>query len=623
MHQIQTKRHPVATILFLLLLCIFTGCSKKENLTSTSENERNTQNISTNTNVSASSHQISLFSNNKSFSPEDLAIQKEFEDFLATIFQDTYQTTPITIHFLLENPENYGITRVPSAWTYPDVSKTLENIDELKETLEALKAFSYDSLTSEQQYIYKNLSKEIELELSFPDAYLFSSVFSLDGLVSQLPLIFTEYCFRNETDIEEYLLLLEDLNHYVDSCLDFERYRMKEGYALSDYTYDSNIAQCEAFLANGEDYLSDLFLEKLEEYNGLSESKKEEYVNRCKNATISSVLPAYQSICDTLHELKKEGSCNQGLCHLENGTAYYQYLIQAGVGTDKSAKELIALVDENISAYQAELTSLLLKDPSLYDALENPEYIYQDADQILSYLSGEITTDFPFADCGTFRLEEINEAMADQLSVAFYLLSPIDHYKNNVIYTNPERIGAGNDLFPTLAHEGFPGHLYQHNYFWSTNPSYFRALFSVNGYSEGWAEYVECYSYNWSGLSDTLASVLKINTLLSDAIPVRIDLGVNYEGWGMEETAAYLAQFGIEAEDAILSYYETVISAPTVFFSYYIGYLEIIELKEEISSVLGEEFSLMDFHKFILDAGPSYFSCIKALIPEWSSRILK
>ncbi len=42
------------------------------------------------------------------------------------------------------------------------------------------------------------------------------------------------------------------------------------------------------------------------------------------------------------------------------------------------------------------------------------------------------------------------------------LVPAIDFYKENVIYVNKAQTA---ELYPTLAHEGYPGHLYQNVYY--------------------------------------------------------------------------------------------------------------------------------------------------------------
>ena len=137
--------------------------------------------------------------------------------------------------------------------------------------------------------------------------------FGSNGLTSQLPLILTDYSFYRKENIEEYLGLLETLQEYVRQELDLEKYRMSQGYYLSDYAYDTAISQCEAFLNQGSDYLSQIFNDKLADFTELSTEEIETYKNRNSAAITASVIPSYHLMIDTLTAYKSEHSDNTGL----------------------------------------------------------------------------------------------------------------------------------------------------------------------------------------------------------------------------------------------------------------------------------------------------------------------
>lgn len=640
MKQSYLKKYLLLTLSFLLTasLIFSTGCSRNSEeqeteSASVSLVEKNTTENKNNTNdkdsdskpvdigSTKSLFEFSLYDSDTVYSKEDLTAQQNFEGFLNKIFMDEYSMNSISLNFLIENPESYGLDRIPSAWPAVDISGMDEYFTDIQQDLTELNTFQYDSLTYEQKLIYDILKTYLEEELLYKDCYLFTSPFSTDGITSQLPIIFAEYIFHNKQDIDEYINLLETLQDYVKDSLEYEQNRIDNGYYLSGYTYETVIAQCQAFLDQGENYLTDIFKNKLDEMKDITEEEKAAYIKRNENSIQNSVIPAYHLMIDTLTELQKKGEFNKGLCEMEHGKDFYNYLLKTSVGTDKTPEELIAFTDANLKQYQAQMTSLILTDASLYDKIENPQYIYSDPDEILSHLIKMLKTDFPDAICDTYSLHETDAAMFDELVVAFYILSPIDHFQNNVIYINPDKIGEGSDLFPTLAHEGLPGHMYQHNYFCNLKPHYFRSILTNTGYSEGWAKYVELYSYNWSGLDEKLAKLLKINDLFSIALPVRLDLGINYEGWSMKDTADYLAKFGINDEEMVKLYYDTVVSSPTVFLPYYVGYLELETLKDTAAQTLGDKFCIRDFHKFYLEIGPAYFSIINDRMNDWLEKM--
>ena len=146
-------------------------------------------------------------------------------------------------------------------------------------------------------------------------------------------------------------------------------------------------------------------------------------------------------------------------------------------------------------------------------------------------------------------------------------------------------------------------------------------MFNVTGYTEGWATYVEAYSYNYGGLSEAAAKFNRINTTLTLNVYSQIDVGVNYKGWTREETEKFLAKsFGEEvAKENVDEIYNAMVEEPANYLNYYLGYLEIDALKTKAEKQLGDKFNLKEFNKFILDFGPAQFNVIEKYLDVWMS----
>ena len=69
--------------------------------------------------------------------------------------------------------------------------------------------------------------------------------------------------------------------------------------------------------------------------------------------------------------------------------------------------------------------------------------------------------------------------MEEFLSPAFYLTPPADTNAPNSIYINNSADMSSLELYTTLAHEGFPGHLYQTVCFSLTDAPYIRHLYTT------------------------------------------------------------------------------------------------------------------------------------------------
>jgi uncharacterized protein (DUF885 family) len=53
-----------------------------------------------------------------------------------------------------------------------------------------------------------------------------------------------------------------------------------------------------------------------------------------------------------------------------------------------------------------------------------------------------------------------------------------------------------------------------------------------------------------------------------------------------------------------------------------VGYEELMELKETAQNMLGDLFYIQDFHKFLLEIGPTYFSIISDRMDGWMQKII-
>jgi uncharacterized protein (DUF885 family) len=201
----------------------------------------------------------------------------------------------------------------------------------------------------------------------------------------------------------------------------------------------------------------------------------------------------------------------------------------------------------------------------------------------------------------------------------------LDQYQNNVIYINNNPRFQNDDLYTTLAHEGYPGHLYQNVYFLSKKPNDLRSILSFSSYSEGWATYVEYYSYTLdNGLDPELGKLLAHNTAITLGIYAYLDICINYEGWDKEATAKYLGTFyNVENTDIVDSIYNSLVENPTNYMEYYVGYLEIMEMRNTAERVLKDKFNLKDFHTFLLDVGPAPFSVIQPAFRNWLAKQLR
>ncbi|MBE5933593.1 MAG: DUF885 domain-containing protein [Lachnospiraceae bacterium] len=557
-------------------------------------------------------------------SPSAKKEQEKFDTYLQESFEESVTTDTVTLHYTLAHPENFGITMEEVTLGEFDVSEETmaEEIDEINAELKELEAFDYDLLTEDQQLTYNIVKDVLHTNLlSYDNPYLYEPFAYTSGLQSNLPITMSEYTFYDEDDVKDYIALLNLIPDYYQKCLDFEKTKSDKGFFMSDTSADEVIRQCEEYIADPENnLLIATFNDRIGDVPGMTPEKIEDYKKQNHDAVINSVVPAYQNVIDTFTSLKGTGTNDLGLAHFEGGKDYYKYLLKQKVGTDKTPEEVIETLDAQIEATMGELYGLAMVNYDAYMGyIEDYENFYQGLDTVetIRYFEDVFVEKFPEIPEINFTVTPVHESLEGIVSPAFYMTPPMDDYENNSIYIN-EGSESGNALWSTLAHEGIPGHMYQFVYFLSNDPEPIRTLLSFNGYQEGWATYVEIMSFDYytEYADESYAGIEAINTKLNLLVCARIEIGVNYQGWTLEETSNYLTSNGLDGSGAqeIMDY---VIAEPGNYQMYVMGWLEFEELREYAQEELGDKFNEVEFHKVLLDAGPCQFYILEDIVKEY------
>lgn len=567
-------------------------------------------------------YDFSIYDDTKSFTDEQKQAQQDFDDILTSVFIDDVTSDTMSLHFTLLHPEKYGIEKSEPTWGDLTDSSDDAQINELKDLQDSIEKFNYDDLTSEQQLIYDILEMDIENALAVPDTNYFRSVFSpLSGLQSQFPVVFSEYQFIEKQDIDDYLTLLETCGDYIDYACKHEKERADNGFALSQNGLDDVITQCSDFISAEPNSLSPVFEQKLEEFGGLSDDEKQEYTERFDAALSSALIPGYQRIIDTLTDIKALNIESKGMSQYENGAEFYNYLLKGTLGSASSTEELYNRFVDHLDSYMTQMQEIISNNPKVYTEMTSFEYPTDDPKEMMSILSEAIKDDFPKAVTTDYTLSYVPESLESTMAPAYYVVPAIDDSNNNRIFINRNEDYANMDLFPTIAHEGMPGHMYQTNYFASLDPQCIRNSLSFTGYTEGWAQYIQSiYAFEYAGMSEDLKKVMQYNELASYMIYAVADLGINYVGWSFDDAKEFLSPY-FGSDEAVEDTYYTLIDDPTAYINYVGGCMEIMDLREEAEKQLGDDFNVKEFHRFILEIGPCQFEIIGDRMNDWIDRV--
>lgn len=559
---------------------------------------------------------VMLLSLSSCVNPKESARQK-FEKLTNTIFIEFITYDTLSLHYTVANPKNFGINDYPITLGSYSEESIQAGYAEYEKWLAELNSINYDFLTVDQQLTYDILLGHFTTELEAADLYLYTEpLSSVSGDHLNLPILLAEYAFNTRQDISDYLALLETVEPYYREIIDFETRKSEAGLFMADFSADLVIKTCQEFIATPDsNYLIERFDDKIDDFPDLTEEEKATYKAANRELVLNNVVAAYNILIEGLTSLKGTGKNEAGLSNFANGKSYFKYIVKSEVGSKRSIRKIKSMIMNKLDQDRNQIIQLLKKDETILDKMLAIDLMTDDFQSTLSELSEKMLVNYPAGPEVTYTVKQVHPSMAESASPAFYIKPTIDQYDANVIYVN------GEADIQTLAHEGFPGHMYQSTYFAATNPAKIRLIINIKGYSEGWATYAELSSIQMSGLDEDMAVALDANYSYTLGIYSLVDIGINYDGWTRQDTADFLNEIGISEPDMHKQMFENIVGSPGNYLNYYVGYLEILELKEDAEEALGSGFDLKAFNKFLLDVGPACFDILSDKLDnflEWS-----
>ena len=553
--------------------------------------------------------------------PAAIALQERFDDLAEELFIREVSGNTITLHYTLADPESAGIERpAPSLGSFSVESSQAALRETLNLKQELLK-IDQTALRQDQLLTWQILNSCLDTQLSSQGLELYDQPLSSSiGIQAQLPILLSEYSFYNRRDVEDYLGLLSSIDQYFGELLAFEQEKTAAGLGLCDASINRIGASCQAYLADGGlGFMTESFASRLNDLTDLTEEERQEYIGRNQEAVSQHFIPAYQNLYQGLMGLKGTGGNDKGLCYLPRGREYYEYLVKSSTHTSyPTVAELKNAILLRMTQDLKAMEQILSDHPELAEQAASYSFSLTRPEEILEDLKVQCALDFPqIPDCD-YTVKQVPKDLEASLSPAFYLTTPIDRQQDNSIYINPGSTNVRN-LYTTMAHEGWPGHMYQTQYFGQSGACNLRKLLSFPSYTEGWATYVEYYSYGLdNGLAPGLGELLKHNSSFTLALYALLDIQIHYEGWESNQMGEFLGQFFSITDSSLLStiYYD-IAENPTNYLEYYTGYLEISNMEQEARETLGDSYSPLEFHKFLLDLGPAPFDVAWEWFEEW------
>lgn len=540
-----------------------------------------------------------------------------FSEFCTTLFREEMKSNTMNLHFTLKDPKAAGIDSYEITLGSLSGDSPHNQARQLKKLSEELKKYSHRSLKGKDRLTCRLLSDYISRQqnlAAYP--YYDEPLTPSGGVTSQLPVLLAEYTFRNTRDIKDYLGLLSQMDTYFLGILDYEQKKADAGLFMSDEACLKVIEGCEVFTEHPDDnFLIDTFSNRLNAMDGLTDTQKNAYLKQHSKVLSDHVIPAYSQMIKGLTMLLGRGHNNWGLCNFPEGKAYYEAVVSADTGYDDSVEDLFSQIAK---ARREDLTfcqNLLEKNPKLASQSPKPDAALKEENAMISRLQKEILTDFPAPPQTEVEICHVDPALSEYLAPAFYITAPIDDISHNRIYINDAKNDTDIYYFTTLAHEGYPGHLYQTICTSSYGAPEVLSLLNYPGYTEGWATYTEMQAFYYAGLDQDLASLLQHNQAATLSLYATADIGIHYFGWEKEKNAAFWSEYGVDDTATVKRITDLILEEPGNYLKYYVGYLKFRQMREQLA-LENKSFSVSAFHEAILRTGPSPFSVLEETVRD-------
>lgn len=550
--------------------------------------------------------------------------QKKFDEFIQQEFLKTMESDYVATHIYTQNPETFGIDLNQievSLGTRPNGNGGIASAEDNNNSYNIFQQFHRNALTDEQKDIYDIYEYQASLsqKLNNEKFDYYSSYFeSMSGIQFQLPTLFADWQVRNEKDVQDLITLLKDTTPYVESVLQYTKKQEENGLLMLDL--ESIIEYCDSILQPGENSAILASMNTSIEQLSLDAGKTEEYKSQLKEAFSSSFLPAFENIRSTMETFQKNGRNNtEGLAKFKYGKEYYELLLQQSVGSNKSVEDIRDMMEKAFSKHLYNCAKIVVSNPeSVKPLISNtlPKTEYLSYIDILDDMKHVISEKFPPVNNLNYQIENMNEELASNSGVTAYFNIPtLDGDSIKQLRVNP----ISNDVssistFSTVAHEGFPGHMYQYAYMYeNVESNYIKALSNINAYTEGYAVYAQYEALSYlDGVDQTLLEAYKENELATYCMIILADIGIHYDGWSVEEFKEFMEAKGFSLDDeSIKTQYAQLQANPAAFEPYYVGYHEIISMKEDAQQALGSRFNEKEFHTALLESGTAPFQVVQ------------
>ncbi|MBR2645120.1 MAG: DUF885 family protein [Clostridia bacterium] len=525
-----------------------------------------------------------------------------------------------TLDQFCRHPENFGIDEASVEVTLGDFTEEANNewVDACVEWREKLLAIDRELLSDRLQYAYDNYLRFFDGEIESREwFYNYEPLDIYVGLQSNLPLEFGLYMFYDEKDVENYMTLLADVPRYMEQVLAFEQERANRGWFMTEDALDQILTDLDNVAKSGKSsFLHSTFKEAMEKADFLTEEQKQAYIKQNDELVNTAWVQGYKLLYDGLKKLRPQ--CREAVGAYQQGGeayAYFCWKLKHDGNNNRSVQETLTFLDKNIRSLYNQLYDCLMAS---YDKFTGGGSTALSSGSLggdesyLKLLMPKIVPPMPEVEV---KYVEVPKELQDGFSPAAYLTPAVDDYQHNIILTNPK--DKEHYTMSTLAHEGYPGHMYQFTYQYAlgTIPKFLMVIES-NGYAEAWSENAE---FNIALINERYgadyATAVFLNEVVTNSLIMYCSLLINGQGASKQDVRSYLQMWNMDSYTDTI--YDLCITMPIYYVKYVVGFMEQYELTERCKTKLGENYDSIAFYTEYLSWGPGKFDLLNERIDAW------
>ncbi len=460
---------------------------------------------------------------------------------------------------------------------------------EYSDRLSALSEFEYSSLSEDEKLLYDILKREYALKKSGSDYILYDDILSSEnGVHISLVNSLCDFEIKDINDAKKYLSLYEDVKEYTDSVIAYEKKRLEAGIVSHINDYEMIVSDCISIAESPERIMS-AFEKKLKNI-GITETEKKDLISEHNRLTKEVFVPAYKKLAREIKKLPTRTT--GGLSSLPSGKEYYAYRISSFYGKEINPDEIIKNLDNDLYYYEGIFLSTASSFPeTFYEDNFGITIPYSSVEEILPDYIKKAEKNFP--DLEKFVPE------AEYTSI---LKLPVMADERKPTKVKISTVYPINETMDYISVGFFPGGAYRDFVYESYLSDTSRKSFKNESFADGWDMYAQ-YEMNTLIYGNTPSQeLMNSNYIFWVMIIARVDMGVNYEGWGETEVDNFFREHNLSVPLAEY-YYNLAVQKPFSSMKEYLCFHEITSAKENLKSTYGRNFDEITFNRCVLKNG--------------------